>query len=83
MTNRVRQITAEDKLFLAGTLHAAGFTYRLRIIRSGIRAVIVGDFDRQTLADALNAGGFRYAAGQEFSRFSFNGNETFVRGVVA
>jgi carbamate kinase len=83
MAQRIRQITKEDKLFLAGTLHAAGFGYRLRVIRSGIRAVVDADFDRQALADALNAGGFRMAAGVEFSRFSFNGNEAFVRGVVA
>lgn len=80
---QVRYITAEDKVLLAGTLHAAGFTYRLRVIRSGIRAVVEGNFDRQALADALNAGGFRFAAGQLFSRYSFNGNEAFVRGVVA
>lgn len=82
MTKRVRTTTQEDKLFLAGTLHSAGFAYRLRVLRNGIRAVISGEFDRQVLADALNAGGFRMAAGVEFSRFSFNGNEAFVRGVA-
>lgn len=81
--NAVRTITAEDKVFLAGTLHAAGFTYRLRVIRNGIRAVISGDFDHQALADALNEGGFRFAFGQKFSRFCVDGNQVFVRGVVA
>lgn len=81
--NATRYITAEDKIFLAGTLHAAGFNYRLRVIRSGIRAVIDGDFDRQALADALNAGGFRFAGGQLFTRYSIDGNQAFVRGVVA
>jgi len=78
-----RIITAEDKVFLAGTLHAAGFKYRLRVIHKGIRAVIIGDFDRQALADALNAGGFRFAYGQAFTRYAIDGNQAFVRGVVA
>lgn len=80
---KVRFITADDKAALAATLNAAGVTARLRVADGCIRAVVAGDFDRAAVAAALNAAGFRFAAGQEFTRFSFDGEQVFVRGVTA
>ncbi len=80
---RVQKITATEKPLLAITLLLAGAPARLRVQRDCIRAVFAPDFDRQAVADALNAEGFRFAGGQLFNRYSFNGHEAFVRGVVA
>lgn len=81
MTNRVRQITAADKPNLAIVLLNAGVKARLAVKRGCIRAVIDGEFDRASVAAALNENGFRFAAGREFGRFSFDGQQVFVRGV--
>lgn len=83
MTNSIRKITATDKAILTTTFLNAGVSARLRVTHGAIRAVITGEFDRVAVAAALNNDGFRFAAGQTFSRFSFDGESVFVRGVVA
>ena len=83
MTERVFQITATQKPLLAMTFLLAGVKARLRVQAGCIRAVIEGDFDRQAVANALNNDGFRFAAGQLFTRYSFDGAQVFVRGVTA
>lgn len=79
---KVRNINTEDKALLAMTFLNAGVAARLKVTHGAIRAVINGAFDRAAVASALNNDGFRFAAGQEFSRHSFDGDQVFVRGVA-
>lgn len=78
----VRKITAADKPLLAIVLLNAGVKSRLAVQSGCIRAVVSGDFDRVALASVLNDNGFRFAAGLEFDRYSFDGQQAFVRGVM-
>ncbi len=80
---QVRYTNTNDKLLLAIVLLNAGIKARMRVIRDGIRVVFLSTIDREAVAALLNAEGFRFAAGTEFTRFSFDGDQLFVRGVVA
>jgi len=82
MNNPVRYITKADKPLLAIVLLNAGVKARLAVQRNCIRAVISGEFDRTGVVNALNEYGFRDAAGQAFTRISFQGEQLFVRGVA-
>lgn len=81
MTKQVRTLTATDKALLALALRNAGIKARVRKISNGLRVVFDGSWEG--IAAVLNAEGFRHATGGEFSRFSFDGNQAFIRYVEA
>ncbi len=77
---QVRTITADDKALLAIALLNAGVKARIRKLNLGLRVVFNGSWE--SVAAVLNSEGFRFADGREFSRFSFDGNQAFVRYVA-
>ncbi len=77
----VRTLNETDKALLAAVLMNAGVKARIRKFPGCYRVVFDGA--RETVADALNGEGFLAAGGQPFGRFSFDGNQAFVRYVAA
>jgi hypothetical protein len=77
MTKLVRTLTATDKAYLALVLSNAGVKARIRKIHNGLRVVFEGSYE--AIAPILNSEGFRHANGGQFSRFSFDGQQAFIR----
>lgn len=76
-----RTLTQTDQVLLAAALLNAGIKARIRKIRNGLRVVFDGP--SAPVADLLNDEGFLHANGCPFDRFSFDGNQAFVRYVRA
>lgn len=81
MTKQVRTLTATDKALLALALRNAGIKARIRKFPTSIRVVFEGSWE--AVRSVLNAEGFRFADGNEFGRFSNNGNEAHIRFMEA
>ncbi len=79
MTKTVRAFTKEDKLLLAVALLNAGIKARIKMLNLGARVVF--DASQDAVAEALNSEGFLHADGGAFDKFSFQGNQAFVRYV--
>lgn len=75
----VRTITAADRMLLALALHSAGIKARIRKFPGCLRVVFDGSW--VDVAEVLNGEGFLPATGRPFDRFSFDGNQAFVRYV--
>ena len=80
MTKQVRAFTQEDKLLLAVALLNAGIKARIRKLNIGVRVVFDGS--QEAVAAVLNSEGFLHANGGSFDRYSFQGNQAFVRYVA-
>lgn len=76
----MNSLTTTDKLLIALALKSAGIKARVRKFPSSIRVVFDGSWE--AVAAALNAEGYRHANGRAFDRFSFEGQQVFVRGVA-
>lgn len=73
----VRTLAPTDRALLKLALQNAGIKARIRKLRLGVRVVFVGGWE--PVAEVLNSEGFRAAGGAQFARFTFQGQQAFVR----
>lgn len=73
----VRRLNDADRALLGVVLLNAGVKARIRKLRLGYRVVFQGAWE--PVAEAINPEGFRTAGSERFGRFSFQGQQAFVR----
>ena len=72
-----RTLTKADKALVALAFANAGIKARIRMLRLGFRVVFEGGWE--PAAAVLNSEGYLTAGGEAFGRFSFQGQQAFVR----
>ena len=82
MFTYLRRLNDLDKSYLAVALANVGVKARIRKFPRSFRICFEGN--QALVLSVLNSEGYRNAAGQEFSRFSFNQpHEIFVHGNIS